>query len=110
MPPHNDTIEAIAAAAAAFPINATTTTHNTGGFVHGTMVNPTITDPLYRAYTTDHITIDETPLTTTNWTIPKLVTQDDLEKVIHKIYQIIEDHTTLDIPEEEFMRLIKDED
>ena len=35
---------------------------------------------------------------------------NDLEKVIHKIHEIIKDHTTLDITEDEFMRIIKDGD
>ena len=102
MPPHDDTIDTLAAMA--FPVTANNT-YNTGGFVHDAMTNPeTITVPRYRTYTTDRITIDETP-----WTVPKFVTQDDLEKVIHKIYQIIEDHTTLNITEEEFMKIVKDD-
>lgn len=89
MPPHDDTIDVIEATA--FPMHETNAT--------------TITfDPLHRTYTTDRITIDERP-----WTMTKFITEDDLEKVIHKIYQIIEDHTTLDITEEEFMKLIKDD-
>ena len=102
MPPHDDTIDAFATTT--FPIHGTTTTYDTGGIVHDTMTAP-ITDPLFRGYTTNHITIDETP-----WTLPKFVTQDDLEKVIHKIHEIIKDHTTLDITEDEFMRIIKDGD
>ena len=51
MPPHDDTIDAIAATA----LHGTTTAYNTGGVVHDTMVDPrtitgTITDPLYRPY------------------------------------------------------------
>ena len=78
----------------------------TGGFVHTTMTAPrTVAEPVFRAYTTDHITINETP-----WTIPKFVTTDDFEHFSRKIYKIIEEHTFIDISEEEFMRLIKDED
>lgn len=104
MPPHDDIIDALAATA--LPIHGTTTTYDTGGIVYDTMVAPrTITDPLYRTYTTtDHITIDATP-----WTIPKFVTEEDLEKAVKKIYNIITDHTTLDISEEEFMSMLKDD-
>ena len=102
MPPHDDTIDVLAAMA--FPVTANTT-YNTGGFVHNTMLDPqTTTEHHYRTYTTDHITIDDRP-----WRIQKFITEDDLEKVIHKIYQIIEDHTTLDITEEEFMKIVKDD-
>ena len=103
MPPHDDTIDVLAATA--FPRNGTTTTYNEGGIIYDTMVDPgRITDPHYRAYTTNHITIDETP-----WTIPKFITEEDLQKVVKKIYNIITDHTALDISEEEFMNIIKDD-
>ena len=99
MPPHDDTIDVLAATA--FPRHGTTTTYNTGGIIHDTMVDP---GTMYRTYTTDHITIDETP-----WTIPKFITEEDLQKVVKKIYNIITDHTTLDISEEEFINIIKDD-
>lgn len=103
MPPHDDTIDVLAATA--FPRHGTTTTYNTGGIVPDTMVDPrTITDPHHHVYTTDHITINATP-----WTIPKFVTEEDLQKVVKKIYNIITDHTTLDISEEEFMSMLKDD-
>ena len=38
----------------------------------------------------------------------KLVTQSDINDLIKRIYDVIADHTTIDISEEEFMKLVKD--
>lgn len=109
MPPHID--DAITMPRATYTIAAEDLTNvvndmRTGGLVHTTMTAPRteITDPLYHTYTTDHITIDAIP-----WTIPTFVTEEDLQKVVKKIYNIITDHTTLDISEEEFMSMLKDD-
>ena len=41
--------------------------------------------------------------------ISKVVTQDDINDLINKIYSIITEHTKIDITEEEFMNIIKGE-
>ena len=42
-------------------------------------------------------------------TAEAIVTSSQLEKAIRKIYDIIKEHAMLDISEEEFMRVIKDD-
>lgn len=61
------------------------------------------TEPL-RFYTTNNITADAWTINTT-----RFATTEDLEHFSQKIYKIIEEHTPLDITEEEFMKLIKDD-
>lgn len=39
----------------------------------------------------------------------KFITIKDLEYFSHKIYKIIKEHTPIDISEEEFMKIIKDD-
>ena len=42
-------------------------------------------------------------------TIPKYVTTEELDEFAHRIYKIINDHTKIDIEEDEFMALLKGE-
>ena len=62
----------------------------------------------YRFYTTNTLNArdwEPMPITT------DYVTQEQLEKFANKLYKIIEEHTHIDITEEEFMDLLlKDDD
>ena len=44
-----------------------------------------------------------------NITVAHMVTSEDLYAFAHRLYKIIEDHTPIDISEEEFMELIMDD-
>lgn len=43
------------------------------------------------------------------YSVPKVITQEDINDLINKLYSIISEHTKIDITEEEFMSIIKGE-
>ena len=51
----------------------------------------------------------ETRVSTSPECYSRIATMDDLDKIISKIYKIIEEHTPIDITEEEFMKIVKDD-
>ena len=80
-------------------------------FYTTTVATDPLDEPLGSTITLDHITVDGRPFTidAPTFNIPKYVTTDDFEHFSQKIYKIIEERTSIDISEEEFMRLIKDD-
>ena len=69
----------------------------------------------------DTITIDRDVLNTfdqpTNFTfaapqftMPTFITKEDLDKFAKRIYQIITEHTKIDISEEEYLKLLKEDE
>ena len=44
-----------------------------------------------------------------NIAVAHMITSEDLDAFAHRLYKIIEDHTPIDISEEEFMELIMDD-
>lgn len=60
-------------------------------------------EPLTTINTRPWVPVNGAPYTTDTWTInvPKFVTDKDLEHFSEKIYKVIEEHTTIDISEEE---------
>ena len=71
--------------------------------LYGTYANVYQEDPLEpaRAYT-NTVAADR-------WTVPHLVSSQDLEDFAHRLFKIIEEHTPIDISEDEFMELIMDD-
>ena len=51
----------------------------------------------------------ETRISTSPECYSRTVTMNDLDKIISKIYKIIEEHTPINITEEEFMKIVKDD-
>lgn len=77
----------------AYP-NDLTTTIWAGDTNLGTITNPTYT------YTIQGSEIHYSPF----------VRQSDLEKFFKRIYKVISDHTTINVTEEEFLKLIQEDD
>ena len=103
MPPHEDITITPHITYAANADDLFTVTRGTGRTEPGFYL-----DDLYHATAARPITGAPITINETAWTMPKFVTEEDLQKVIKKIYNIITDHTTLDISEEEFMSMLKD--
>ena len=86
------------------PTNTTTaaTTWNNDYVVHNTEPYTTTIDPDYINFATNRFNVNFTP---------HIETLDEkFEHFSRKIYKIIEEHCNIDISEEEFIRLIKDDD
>lgn len=60
----------------------------------------TIPNPAYTTYTIQAPQIDYSPF----------VRASDLEKFFKRIYKVISDHTTINVTEEEFLKLIQEDD
>ena len=60
----------------------------------------TIPNPAYTTYTIHAPQIDYSPFVRTS----------DLEKFFKRIYMVISDHTTINVTEEEFLKLIQEDD
>lgn len=62
-------------------------------------------DPLGQVYTyTNAVAADRWKID-----VPHLVSSQDLEDFAHRLFKIIEEHTPIDISEDEFMELIMDD-
>jgi len=70
--------------------------------VHNMDQFTTTIDPGYVNFTTNRFD--------TGWTTHIETLDEKLEKFAEKIYMIIKEHTHIDISEEEFMKIIKDDD
>ena len=64
-------------------------------------------DPLGEAHTYTNTTLNDA--IQYDCTNTSFVTTKDLDKFAHRLYKIIEEHTPIDISEDEFMELIKDD-
>jgi len=83
--------------------------------IHDAMINPATLEP-YPAYDGNGVTIDANRINinyaydTLNNTNLTDTLREELDKIMKKIYHCIEEHTNIDITEEEFMAIIKDDD
>lgn len=83
------------------PLHVDTTTYTT---------NQNIT--LNGTYTNAHTANDWIDQVTTYrnvWKMPEYVTEDKLEGILTRIRKMIEEYTHIDIPEEEFLKVLEDE-
>lgn len=64
-------------------------------------------DPLGEAHTYTNTTLNDA--IRYDCTSISFVTTKDLDEFAHRLYKIIEEHTPIDISEDEFMELIKDD-
>ena len=64
----------------------------------------------YNTWTTTTTNTDYVTAWNTNaWTIPNYVTEDRMKELLDKIYKIIEEHTKIDISEEEFLAILEEQ-
>ena len=83
---------------------ATTTTWTTNN------LNITGTDELWtRTFPYAYTHVDATPRTFT-WNTPEYVEKSELENIFKRIYNIIREHTAIDISEEEFINILEEKD
>ena len=89
----------------------------TGGTVnYGDYITTANITDLYGTYQIDPQPLEPArtytnTVATDRWTlnVPHLVSSQDLEDFAHRLFKIIEEHTPIDISEEEFMELIMDD-
>ena len=62
-----------------------------------------------RLWTRAYMDVDHNAWTARTIEETRLLTDRDLNEIFEKLYSIISEHTAIDISEEEFMKLIKDD-